>query len=79
MKDAQNYYIKGNKTNRDYMREKINQLVTNSKNKNIRDLYRGKKNLRGATNIEVTILLLQPRPQVKIRINIDSYFSMASF
>jgi hypothetical protein len=46
MKDAQNYYIKGNKAKRDYMRDKINQLVTNSKNKNIRDLYRGKNEFK---------------------------------
>jgi hypothetical protein len=26
---------------RDYMKQKINELATNSKNKNIRDLYRG--------------------------------------
>jgi hypothetical protein len=28
-------------TNREYLKEKINELQTNSKNKNIRDLYRG--------------------------------------
>jgi hypothetical protein len=27
--------------NREYLKEKINELATNSKNKNIRDLYRG--------------------------------------
>jgi hypothetical protein len=33
---------------------KINELATNSKNKNIRDLYREIKDLRGATNLEIT-------------------------
>jgi hypothetical protein len=28
-------------TKRDYMKDKINELATSSKNKNIRDLYRG--------------------------------------
>jgi hypothetical protein len=27
--------------NEDYMKDRINELATNSKNKNIRDLYRG--------------------------------------
>jgi hypothetical protein len=27
--------------NREYLKDKINELATNSKNKNIRDLYRG--------------------------------------
>jgi hypothetical protein len=29
------------KLKREYLKEKINELATNSKNKNIRDLYRG--------------------------------------
>jgi hypothetical protein len=39
---------------REYMKDKINELATNSKNKNIRNLYRGKINLRKVTNQEVT-------------------------
>jgi hypothetical protein len=35
---------------RDYLKDKINELPTSTKNKNIRDLYRGKINLRGAAN-----------------------------
>jgi hypothetical protein len=38
---------------REYLKNKINELATNSKNKN-RDLYRGIKDLRGATNREIT-------------------------
>jgi hypothetical protein len=38
---------------REYLKDKINELATNNKNKNIRDLYRGIMNLRIATNIEV--------------------------
>jgi hypothetical protein len=38
---------------REYLKDKINELATNSKNKNIRDLYR-QINLRGATNREIT-------------------------
>jgi uncharacterized membrane protein YheB (UPF0754 family) len=34
-----------------YLKDKINELATNSKNKNIRDLYRG---IRGDTKLEVT-------------------------
>jgi hypothetical protein len=30
-----------NKNDREYMKDKIKELATNSKNKNIRDLYRG--------------------------------------
>jgi hypothetical protein len=32
----------------------MNELTTNSKNKNIRDLCRGINELKGATNLEVT-------------------------
>jgi hypothetical protein len=32
-------YFRNNK--REYLKDKINELVTNSKNKNIRDMYRG--------------------------------------
>jgi hypothetical protein len=32
------------------MKDKINELATDSKNKNVRDLYRGINYLRGATN-----------------------------
>jgi hypothetical protein len=39
---------------REYLKDKINELGTNSKNKNIRDLYRGIMNMRGATNREIT-------------------------
>jgi hypothetical protein len=39
---------------REYQKNKINELATNSKSKNIRDLYRGKINLRRATNLEIT-------------------------
>jgi hypothetical protein len=39
---------------RQYLKDKIDELTRNSKNKNIRDLYRGKITLRGVTNLEVT-------------------------
>jgi hypothetical protein len=39
---------------REYLKDKINELATNSKNKNITDLYRGILDLRGATNREIT-------------------------
>jgi hypothetical protein len=39
---------------REYVKYKINELATNIKNKNIRDLYRGINNLRGAVNPELT-------------------------
>jgi hypothetical protein len=40
---AHNYWIKGHFRNkkREYLKHKINDLAINSKNKNIRDLYRG--------------------------------------
>jgi hypothetical protein len=34
------------KRNREYMKDRINDLATNNKNKNIRDLYRGINELR---------------------------------
>jgi hypothetical protein len=34
--------------------DKYNELATNSKNKNIRDLYRGINELKGAINREIT-------------------------
>jgi hypothetical protein len=40
---------------REYVKDKIDELATNSKNNNIRDLYRGIKTLRGITNLEVTL------------------------
>jgi hypothetical protein len=36
------------------MKGKINERAVNSKNKNIRDLYRRILNLRRATNLEIT-------------------------
>jgi hypothetical protein len=40
---------------KEYLKDKIDELATNSKNKNIRDLYRGfEMTLRGGTNLEVT-------------------------
>jgi hypothetical protein len=39
---------------REYLKVKINELAMNSKNKNIRDLYRGINELTGATNLEIT-------------------------
>jgi hypothetical protein len=38
---------------KEYLKAKINELETNSKNKNIRDLYRGINELRGGTNLEL--------------------------
>jgi hypothetical protein len=35
---------------REYLKDKMNDFATNSKNKNIRDLHRGINKLRGATN-----------------------------
>jgi hypothetical protein len=40
--------------NREYLNDKINELATNSKNKNIRDLYRGINEFKKATNREMT-------------------------
>jgi hypothetical protein len=39
---------------REYMKDKINELATNSKNKNIRDLYRGINKFKRAINREIT-------------------------
>jgi hypothetical protein len=38
----------------EYLKEEINELATNSKNDNIRDLYRGINKFKGATNREIT-------------------------
>jgi hypothetical protein len=38
----------------EYLKYIINELATNSKNKNIRDLYRGINEFKSATNLEVT-------------------------
>jgi hypothetical protein len=42
------------KEKREYLKGKINEVATSSKKKKIRDLYRRKMNLRGATNLEVS-------------------------
>jgi hypothetical protein len=39
---------------RQYMKDRINELATNSTNKNIRDLYRGINEFRSAINLEIT-------------------------
>jgi hypothetical protein len=39
---------------REYLKDKINELASNSKKKNIRDLYRGINESKGATNLEIT-------------------------
>jgi hypothetical protein len=39
---------------REYLKDKINELATNSKNKNLRDLYTGIKGFKRATNREIT-------------------------
>jgi hypothetical protein len=39
--------ISGEKKKGEYLKDKINELAWNSKNKNIRDMYRGINNLRG--------------------------------
>jgi hypothetical protein len=41
---------------REYLKDKINEFAKNGNNKNIRDLYRGTRNLRGATNLEINYL-----------------------
>jgi hypothetical protein len=38
---------------REYLKDKINELPTDSKRKNIRDLYKELNNLRAVTNLEV--------------------------
>jgi hypothetical protein len=40
---------------REYMKEKVNEIETKSKNKNIRDLYRGKNEFKEVTNLEKTL------------------------
>jgi hypothetical protein len=49
--EAKRYF--GNK-NREYLKDRINELATNSKNKNIRDLYSGINGYKRATELEVT-------------------------
>jgi hypothetical protein len=39
---------------REYLRDKINELATNSKNKNIRDLYRRINEFKRAINRKIT-------------------------
>jgi hypothetical protein len=39
---------------REYLKDKINELATNSKNKNIRDVYSGINEFKRATNREIT-------------------------
>jgi hypothetical protein len=39
----------------EYLKDRINKLATNGKNKNIRDLYRGINGFRGATNRKITL------------------------
>jgi hypothetical protein len=38
---------------REYLKDNINELETNNKNKNVRDLYRGINGLRKVTNLEL--------------------------
>jgi hypothetical protein len=38
----------------DYLKHKINELATNSKNKNTVELYRRINEYQGATNLEIT-------------------------
>jgi hypothetical protein len=40
---------------KDYLKDKINELAMNSKNKNIRDLYRGTNEFKRATNLDVSL------------------------
>jgi hypothetical protein len=47
-----NRYFRNRK--RQYLEDKINELARNSKNKNIRDVYRGINDLKVATNREIT-------------------------
>jgi hypothetical protein len=42
------------KKERDYLKNKIKELETNSKNKNIRDLFRGLMNSRRVINRQLT-------------------------
>jgi hypothetical protein len=43
-------HFRNKKKKREYLKDKINELATNCKHKNIRDLYRGIKDLKGATS-----------------------------
>jgi hypothetical protein len=38
----------------EYLKDKINELVSNSKNKNIRDLYRGINEFKEGINLELS-------------------------
>jgi hypothetical protein len=40
---------------REYQKSKINELETNNKNKNIRDLYRGINEFKKGTNLELIL------------------------
>jgi hypothetical protein len=40
---------------REYLKDKINEIELNSKNKNIRDIYTGITELRRITNLKVTL------------------------
>jgi hypothetical protein len=42
------------KNKREYFKDKINKLESNSKNKNIRDLYRSINEFKRVTNLELT-------------------------
>jgi hypothetical protein len=50
--DTSSRYFRNKK--REYLKDKINELATNSKNKNIRDMYRGINEFQMATNLEIT-------------------------
>jgi hypothetical protein len=39
----------------EYLKGKINELATNSKNENIRVLYRGVNEFKRSTNLEITL------------------------
>jgi hypothetical protein len=39
---------------REYLKDKINELATNSKNRNIRDLYRGISEFKRDINRDIT-------------------------
>jgi chemotaxis methyl-accepting protein methylase len=42
------------KKKREYLKDKINDLVSNTKNKDIRELYRGLSERKRVTNLELT-------------------------
>jgi hypothetical protein len=54
MKDDQNYYRHFRNKRREYLKNKINELQTCSKNKNIGGLYRGINEFKRVINVEVT-------------------------